>query len=306
MHAVFWMVVATGLFAGMGVTVKLSAAMYDVTEVVFYRGLIGALMMWAWARAQGVSLRTAVPGMHAGRSVAGVSSLVLWFHAIGQMPLAAAVTLNYMSSLWIAAIVLLQGLWRRQPQGGDRRLSWTVLAGFAGVVLVLRPSLDGAGWSGPAAGLASGLLSAAAYLQVGALGRAGEPEARVVFYFSLGSLVAGAVATSLLGPWHGHHPQGLALLVATGVLATLAQMALTRAYTLGRPLVNASLQYLGIVYALGFGAWLFNDRIDLPAIGGMALIIAAGIAATRLRAAQPTTAAAPTAQCGARDGTPGR
>jgi S-adenosylmethionine uptake transporter len=61
-----------------------------------------------------------------------------------------------------------------------------VLLGFVGVALVLRPTITSDQlWHG-AAGLLSGLLSATAYLQVTALGRAGEPEVRVVLYFSLG------------------------------------------------------------------------------------------------------------------------
>ena len=69
----------------------------------------------------------------------------------------------------------------------------TVLAGFAGVVMVLRPAFDqNQQWAG-LVGLLSGMTAALAYLQVTALSRAGEPEARMVFYF--------AVASALFGGW---------------------------------------------------------------------------------------------------------
>jgi drug/metabolite transporter (DMT)-like permease len=66
----------------------------------------------------------------------------------------------------------------------DGRLVLMVVLGFAGVALILRPTIEhNQLWHG-LTGLMSGMLSAMAYLQVTALGRAGEPEVRVVSYFS--------------------------------------------------------------------------------------------------------------------------
>ena len=94
------------LFATMGVCVKLASALYPPGEIVFYRGLVGVLLAYAVTRAQRGSLRTRVPAMHFWRSLCGVLSLVLWFHAIGGLPLATAVTLNYLSSVWMALFLL--------------------------------------------------------------------------------------------------------------------------------------------------------------------------------------------------------
>ena len=71
MHA-FWMVWAAFLFASMGVCIKAAAPYFSPGEMVFYRGLIGMLLMFLWARRQGVSLTTKYPGMHAWRSLIGV------------------------------------------------------------------------------------------------------------------------------------------------------------------------------------------------------------------------------------------
>ena len=67
------------------------------------------------------------------------------------------------------------------------------------------------------------------------------------------------------------------------MLATVAQMMMTRAYTIGRPLVNASLQYLGIAFSFVYGVLLFDDPVTPLAIAGMLLIVGAGLAATLLR-----------------------
>jgi S-adenosylmethionine uptake transporter len=152
------------------------------------------------------------------------------------------------------------------------------------VALVLQPSVARDQLLPGVVGLASGMLSALAYLQVATLGRAGEPEIRVVFYFSIGGFLTGFVM-SLLQGWHLHHtPAGFLLLLATGVTATAAQVLLTRAYTIGRPLSNASLQYLGIAFSFIYGIVLFHDPLTWAAVGGMVLIVGAGLAAARLRA----------------------
>jgi S-adenosylmethionine uptake transporter len=122
-----------------------------------------------------------------------------------------------------------------------------------------------------------------AYLQVSALGRAGEPDGRVVFYFSMGSIAGGGLAATLSGGWHTHTLHGVGVLLAVGILATLAQFLLTRAYRTGNMLVNASLQYLGIVWAFLYGVLLLDDPVTALALVGMSLIVLAGITAARLR-----------------------
>ena len=272
------------LFSLMAVCVKWASAQYSTGELVFYRSLIGTLFITAVARLRGTSLRTTLPSMHFWRGASGVLALLLWFYAIGGLPLATAMTLNYMSSVWMA-LFLLGGAVMLGSARVDGRLIAAVLTGFAGVALVLRPTLEQQQlWHG-LAGLLSGLLAATAYLQITALGRAGEPTERIVFYFSLGGLGVGALWIALQGA-HAHTPRGLALLLAIGLLATTAQMMTTRAYRIGRTLSNASLQYLGIVFSFGFGVLLFDDPVTWMALAGMALIVVAGLAATLLRSHQ--------------------
>lgn len=272
---------AAFLFAVMGLCVKLASAQYSAGEIVFYRALVGLVLMGVILRARGGTLRTAVPAMHFWRALSGVSALCLWFYAIGGLPLATAMTLNYMSSVWMA-LFLLGGAVLLGSQRVDGRLVAAVLAGFVGVALVLRPTIDErAVWHG-LAGLASGMLSAMAYLQVTALGRAGEPEPRVVFYFSLGGVLAGAALTALGGGPSAHTAGGVALLLAIGVLASAAQLMMTRAYSIGSALSNATLQYTGIAWSFVFGVLVFGDAVHAMALAGMVLIVGAGIAATWL------------------------
>jgi S-adenosylmethionine uptake transporter len=84
-----------------------------------------------------------------------------------------------------------------------------------------------------------------------------------------------------------HTLRGAALLLAVGLLATAAQMMMTRAYAIGRTLSNAGLQYMGIVFSFAYGVLLFDEAITAWALAGVSLIIGAGLAATFLRSHSP-------------------
>jgi S-adenosylmethionine uptake transporter len=279
------MVLGAFLFATMGVCIKFASEHFNSFELVGYRGLIGVVFLLFLMRSRGVPLRTQVPMMHFWRSVVGVTALVTWFYSIGQLPLATAMTLNYMSSIWIAAFLLGGALLLQKssaPVRAQGPLFVTVLAGFAGVAMVLRPTFSEQQVLGGLAGLMSGLVSALAYLQVSALSRAGEPESRTVFYFSIGAALVGLVGMALFGVSAWTWPNALWLL-PIGLLAVLGQLCMTRAYASGATLVVANLQYFGIAFAGVYSIVVFGDQLPLVGWLGMALIVASGIAATFLR-----------------------
>ena len=279
-----WMVLASFLFASMGVCVKLASSNFNAFELVLYRGLVGMVFMALIVQARGSSLRTRFPGMQAWRSLIGVISLVAWFYAIAYLPLATAVTLNYMSSIWVAAFLiggaLLYSRGPMQPRQG--LLMLTVLTGFGGVVMILRPTLEQNQLFAGLIGLMSGLLAALAYIQVTALGRVGEPEERTVFYFALGSALGGGIGVMFTGlsEWDW---EAAVWLLPIGVLASIAQWCMTRAYSQGPTLVAANLQYSGIVFAALYSLLLFGDQIPLLGWLGMLVIVVSGVVATALR-----------------------
>ncbi len=279
------MILASLFFATMSVCIKYASTHFGTFELVFYRGLIGIFFMAGLCRIQGVRLATAIPMMHVYRSVIGVASLSAWFYAIAHLPLATAMTLNYMSGVWVAAFLvggtLVMG--RLQDAGKQGPVVLTVIGGFAGVIMILRPTIEQNQLFAGVIGLLSGIGAAMAYMQVAALGRLGEPESRTVFYFSVGTTVTGLVCSLLFtgfSPWTW--PQVLWLL-PIGVLAASGQLCMTLAYSKGATLVVANLQYSGIIFSALYGLFLFGDQIPLVGWIGMALVIACGIGATALR-----------------------
>ncbi len=168
------MLFSSFMFASMGVCVKFASAHFSGAELVFYRGVLGIVFMAVFAHIRGTPLRTRYPAMHAWRSVIDVMSLSAWFYAISHLPLATAMTLNYMSGVWIAAFLVGGALMATTGLKGDERsagppqassapsggsavseatsvgaktisqgpLVLAILASFSGVVMLLRPAMD--------------------------------------------------------------------------------------------------------------------------------------------------------------------
>jgi len=282
--ASLWMLFSTFAFAAMGVCVKLASDLYSTSEIVMYRGLIGTALLYPMIVQQRGTLRTHYVRGHIWRSAVGVTSLWLWFFAIGSLPLAMAMTFNYMAPIWMTLILLCAGWW-----SSKNHVEWPLIAAiaasFVGIVLILRPAIEADQWLGAAVGLTSSVFTAVAYLQVRKLGRMGEPEYRVVFYFSLTTIVAGLFGSVLFAQtgepsFHAHSGRGVALLLAIGLLALFGQFGMTRAYRVGRVLVVANLQYTGIIFASAWSVIIWNDQFDWYVWAGMGLVLVSGVAAT--------------------------
>jgi S-adenosylmethionine uptake transporter len=279
------MVLGTFFFSLMAVGIKYASHSFSTLEILFYRGLVATVFMGVVLAVRKVDWRTQVPLLHVSRSAAGVFAMGSWFYAIAHLPLATAMTLNYTSSVWIAAFIVGGALlYGNAPQRQGPLLA-AVLMGFVGVLMALRPTIDHTQLFAGLVGMMSGMGAALAYMQVTALGKAGEPEERIVFYFSIGTTLVGLVGMLATGvtAWSEVRSMDAAWLIPIGVLASLGQWSLTRAYRKGATLVVANLQYSGIVFASLFSVTLFNDHI--PPIGwlGIALIVVSGILATVLR-----------------------
>ncbi|QHJ01725.1 EamA/RhaT family transporter [Xylophilus rhododendri] len=289
------MIVSSLLFAVMGVCVKKGSLAFTSAELVFWRGIISMVVIGLLARAQGVSLKTRHGKLHASRSLVGGFSMGTWFYCMAAVPLAGAMTLNYLSSVWVALFLVGAGFVAylgggRESEGrmllGQLALLATVVAGFSGVVMILRPSADPQSLIPTLSGLLSGLLAAFAYLQVVALSRVGEPEIRVVFYYAVASAVLGALWMLFTGISEWHWSNAIWLLLI-GFCSAFAQLSLTRAYGSARShvetLVVANLQYFGILFAVMFGMWFLGEQIDALGWTGIAIVIGSSVAATLIR-----------------------
>lgn len=276
-----WMIVAGFLFGCMGVFVKLGAQYFSSAELVFYRSLFGLAVIYLIVRSQGLSLATPNWKAHFWRGLSGFLALMLFFHAISALPLATAITLNYTSPLFLALLTVL--VLKERPR---LLLIFAVVLGFAGVVLLLNPTFHGSQAGAGLMGLLSGFLAGIAYLNVRQLGAMGEPEWRVVFYFTLFSTLGGG-AWMLVHTFHPVTPTNFLLLLGMGTTATLAQLAMTRAYRTGKTLVVGSLAYTTVIFASLWGILLWGEILSPASWFAIALIILSGVISLRVRTPLP-------------------
>ncbi len=276
-----WMIVASFCFAWMGVFVKLASATFSAAEIVFYRAAISLVFLLIIVRFRRIPIRTPHWRFQLQRSVSGFVSLLCYFYAISLLPLATAVTLSYTSPLFLAIYL---AWFKRMPLRGS--VLAALALGFIGVVMLLRPTFHAEQLVGGIFGLATGIMSALAYYNVRELGELGEVEERTVFYFTSFSTVASALWMALY-EFHPIDLHGGLLLVGVGASATIAQLAMTRAYKRGNTLVTASLAYSTVIFASLFGMALWNEMLSPGAWFAIAIIVASGVVATWFSRANP-------------------
>jgi len=276
------MLVAALGFAIMGALVKIGAQKFSAAELVFYRSLFGLVSIWLFIYLQKLPLATPYLGKHMTRALMGFAALVLFFYAIAHLPLATAITLNYTSPLFLA--VLMPLFLHEKP----RKILLIALAiGFIGVSLLLKPTIDQDSWFAGLMGLLSGIGAALAYVHVKQLGQVNEPDWRTVFYFTLVSTI-GAGLWMLFDSFQKITWQDLLILCGLGLSATIAQLAMTRAYRTGDTLVVASLAYVTILLASLLGIFLWGEHLSADAWLAIGLIILSGMIS--IRSAQPAQA----------------
>jgi drug/metabolite transporter (DMT)-like permease len=276
-----WMLVAALGFAIMGTLVKIGAAKFSGAELVFYRSVFGLAVIYAYILSKKLPLKTPVMAKQMSRAVVGFISLVLFFYAIAHLPLATAITLNYTSPLFLAIFMPFLLRFEHKKNLSKKGLYVAVVLGFIGVVMLLRPTLNSEDALAGALGLASGIGAALAYVHVKQLGNVNEPDWRTVFYFTLiSSIGAGGwmgIAWVYRQDFTPINWLDLILLLGLGISATIAQLAMTRAYRTGNTLTVASLAYVTVVLASLFGILLWQEQLSLSEWLAIALIILSGI-----------------------------
>jgi drug/metabolite transporter (DMT)-like permease len=266
-----WMLVAALGFAIMGALVKVGAAKFSSAELVFYRSLFGLIAIYAFIFAKKLPLKTPVLAKQMSRALVGFASLVLFFYAIAHLPLATAITLNYTSPLFLAVFVPF--MLHEKPK---KILYFAVMLGFIGVVLLLQPTFTQNDALAGALGLASGAGAGMAYIHVKQLGNLNEPDWRTVFYFTLISTIGAGIWMLI------HHMTPIALsdlrlLTGLGLSATIAQLAMTRAYRTGKTLTVASLAYVTVVIASLFGMFFWHEHLSPTEWAAISLVILSGV-----------------------------
>ena len=245
---------------------------YDVSLVLAGRYCINLVLLVAFfAPHHGWGLvrtnRTGLVLVRAG--CLAVGSLTMGF-ALRWMPVAETIAIIYLApfAVMILAVPLLK---ERVSLAG-----WLgALAGFTGILLIVRPG-SGLAPLGVAFALVNAAAATAYHLLSRLLARTDTTMAMLFHTALVGSLVFLAAL-----PWSDGSVLTLpdmGLLLALGVLATLGHFLFTAAYRDAPASLLAPMQYVHLVWAAGLGWLVFGHIPDSLSIGGMLLVIVAGMA----------------------------
>ncbi|GAB2551129.1 DMT family transporter [Rhodanobacter koreensis] len=202
------------------------------------------------------------------RAATGAVGNVCSVVAFTLLPMAETFALIFLMPIFVT---LLSVLFLKEHVGWRR---WSaVVIGFVGVLVVLRPGFRHLGL-GHLAAIVCGLVAA---VSVVALRMAGPHEKRISLYGAgmIGPMIVGGLLMLPSFVWPNLHQWWL--LAGYGLLAALAGVLLMYATLIAPANRIAPTQYSQMLWAIGFGYWLFGDHLDWPMLIGIVLILGAGL-----------------------------
>ena len=275
-QAIAWMLFASVAFGSMNALVKWTSSTADVWSMVMVRSVVITLGIYMIATHRGVSLRVNDRKNMFLRCATGLTAMILYFTALGLIPIGQAVTLQYTNPLFVA---LLSGLFLSESVG--IRTWGLALASFFGIALIVSPDLRTIDINALYA-LGSGFFAAVAYLYVRML-RSSEHALSIVFWFALFSVIftTPPAILNLKGPLS--EPKIALALICIGIGAGAGQVGLTYAFHKANAAWVSAFSYVTVIVATGYGYFFFGESLDNGDIIGCLLIIVSGILLTLSR-----------------------
>ena len=266
--AIVWMVLAGLCFSATGVFVKLSGGHVIVWTVIFGRSVVIAIMTYILSKIQKGSLSFKEPKWLISRCITGFSAMACYFYAIPLIPLTTAVVLQWTSPLFVA---LFSGYLIKEKVSPF--LFGCIGIAFAGTVLIISPSFEAIETNALYA-LASGILSALAYLSIRELRSTASSES-VVFWFAIFcimvSLPLSARELTTLSSYE------IQILVGVGITAGIGQIGMTRAFHAAKAAYIGAFSYSTVVVSWIYGLFIFDEVLSSWDMLGTLLIVGSGI-----------------------------
>ena len=267
--AVLWMIFGSVCFGTMNALVKWTSFHADVWMIIMVRSAVIAFAVAIFATSRGLSLKVSDKRTMLLRCVVGLTAMILYFTALGRIPIGQAVTLQYTAPLFVA---LLSGRVIREKV--EPMVALLVGTAFAGIVLIVSPDLSSID-SDALLALGSGFFAAMAYMYVREL-RNTDSASSVVFWFAAFSVV-GSIFKALPDV-AGLEWKTIAALIGIGIGAGGGQVGITMAYHRANAAWVSAFSYLTVIVATFYGFTLFNESLGASDWLGGLLIVGSGIA----------------------------
>ena len=255
---------ASFFFAIMNVMVKLVPNIPAI-EIIFFRSIVSLVLSYSLLKRNNVNVWGNNKKVLVFRGISGAIALTLFFITLQAIPLASAVTIQYLSPIFTAIL----GIFIVKEQVKPLQWLFFIIA-FAGIIVIqgFDPRVSA---YYVLLGVGSAILSGVAYNCIRKLKHSEHPLV-IVFYFPLVTLPL----TGIYLFYNSVMPQGIEwiILIAVGVATQFAQFYMTKSYQSDDLSKVASINYIGIIYALGFGMVLFKETFNIEVYLGIFIVLA--------------------------------
>ncbi len=261
------MLKASFAFSIMALCVKMASHSLPSHEIVFFRSLIGSIMIFSLIWAKGVSILGRERGLLMTRGVFGFLALFLHFYTIARLPLGTAVLLNYTAPIFVALLAIT--FLKEKP---SPLLLSAIGISFLGVYLLIEGKFES--WNLPIGlGLLSAVFAAAAYVAIRAI-RHRESPLTIIFYFTAISTVGSAFFLPMEYRWP--NLEGWLALAGVGIGSFYAQIWMTIALRRAPASLLSPFSYLTPILTFLYGLIFFGEKLTPVSLAGAALIMLGG------------------------------
>ena len=267
-----------------GAVSKILADDMSAMEIVFYRNIIGVVLIL-------YALKHTPPTLFGGkwyllitRGVFGFSAMILFFYTITTIPLGEAITLNKTSPLFVT--ILAYYLLKEHL---SKTTLFALLMGFLGVVFIVKPFGMSISYE-HFLGILGGFFAAAAYTTIKKIKDIYDARIIVLSFVGMGTILPALLfsvapyvevpsSIEFLFPAFSYQqtPKVWLLIIFMAIISTVSQWLLTKAYSASNLSIIGVISYTNIPFAIGFG-WMLGDAFpDTLTFIGISLIVFGGI-----------------------------
>jgi drug/metabolite transporter (DMT)-like permease len=257
------MLFAGFLFSLMNVSVKLIPHIPAI-EIILFRSVFSLIFTFLLIKKAGVPLFGNNKKLLVLRGIVGSIGLIAFFYNLQTIPLASAVTINYLAPIFTTIL----GIFIVKERVRTLQFVYFGIS-FIGVIIIegFDPRIT---FFDLSVGLIAALAMGIAYNLIRKISNSEHPLV-IMFYFPLITIPIAAVFSYFI--WVMPQKWDWAILLAVGLLTQFAQYFMTLAYQNANLSKVASLSYIGIIYALGFGFFIFDETFSLISFVGMFLVL---------------------------------
>ena len=268
-----FMIVSTFFSALSGAVAKVLSEGMDPVEMVFYRNVIGVIIILYSLKKVPVLINMSKLHLLVLRGVFGTLAMLFFFYTIANIPLGEAVVLNKTSPFFVTILAFYL-----MKESINTNTIIALIIGFIGIILVMKPfgvsiSID------HIYGVLGGFFAAAAYTTIKKIKDIYDTRVIMLSFMGIGAILP--FLLYLFTPYVTFQihtdPFIWFLLILMAVVSTISQWFLTKAYSLSKGSIIGVVSYSSIPFAVGFGLMLGDAIPDIYTISGIILIIFGGI-----------------------------